>query len=86
MAQNLAFHSTCGGYDFLGLRKTSRGTTEIVYDDGVKRRMIWKVSGYEVNEARLCDALRLAVNNVRVIPALYQELKKRSIAIEMIGH
>lgn len=85
MAQRIGFHSSSGAGDFLGLRHTPRGTTEIVYDDGVARRMVWRVQSNGANEQRLSDALRLAVDHVRVIPALYSELKKRSILIEMVA-
>lgn len=84
MAQQSVFHSACGGFDFLGFRTGRTGATEIVYDDGVRRRMVWRVAG-EVTEGQIGDALRYAVNQARVLPALYSELKKRAIAIEAIA-
>jgi hypothetical protein len=84
MAQSV-FHSTCGGFDFLGMRKTRGGGVEIVYDDGVARHMVWRVQG-AVSEGALGDALEAAVGAVRVIPTLYAELKRRSISIEVIAH
>ena len=83
MPKQSVFHSSCGGFDFLGLRTSRRGETEIVYDDGVKRRMVWRVAS-AASESQLGDALRYAADQVRVLPALYAELKKRSIAIEAI--
>ncbi len=78
-----AHHSRLGGFDFLGLRKGRSGAMEIVYDDGVARRKVWRVLG-EAN-ARIIDAaLARAVAQTRVLPALYEELKKRSIAIEAV--
>ncbi len=82
MAQSI-FHSPSGGFDLLGLRKGRQGGVEIIYDDGVARRMVWRVCG-AVNESQLGDALARAVRNTRVIPALYAELKKRSIAVEAV--
>ncbi|MCB1401224.1 MAG: hypothetical protein KDJ82_16010 [Rhodobacteraceae bacterium] len=82
MAQSV-FHSPSGGFDLLGLRKGRQGGVEIIYDDGVARRMVWRVCG-AVNEIQLGDALARAVRNTRVIPALYAELKKRSIAVEAV--
>lgn len=82
MAQSV-FHSASGGFDFLGLRKGRKGGVEIVYDDGVARRMVWRVRG-AANEHQLGDALSRAVNQTRVVPALYSELRKRSIAVEAI--
>lgn len=83
MGQQTTFHAPHGGADFLGYRKRA-GATEIVYDDGVARRMVWRVSSVP-NEARLSDALRAAVGSLRVVPSLYDELKKRAIAIERIA-
>jgi hypothetical protein len=85
MGHQTTFHAPHGGADFLGWRKARSGATEIVYDDGVTRRMIWRVAGATLNEARLADALRVAVGSVRVLPTLYDELKKRAIAIERVA-
>lgn len=79
--QQATFHAP-GGADFLGWRKRG-AATEIVYDDGVARRMVWRVSG-PASEARLSDALSQAVGALRVVPALYEEMKKRAIAIDRI--
>lgn len=85
MGIQASFHAPHGGADFLGMRKSRTGATEIVYDDGVARRMVWRVASSAVNEARLSDALRVAVRSVRVVPTLYDELKKRAIAIERVA-
>lgn len=85
MGLQSTFHAPHGGADFLGWRKTRKGATEIVYDDGVARRMIWRVAGDDPSEARLADALRTAVGSLRVVPTLYDELKKRAIAIERVA-
>jgi hypothetical protein len=79
------FHAPHGGADFLGIRRARNGATEIVYDDGVARRMVWRVAADTANEARISDALRVAVGSLRVVPALYDEMKKRAIAIERIA-
>ena len=84
MGQQMSFHAPHGGADFLGWRKTRAGATEIVYDDGVARRMVWRVAG-PGDEARIVEALRVSVASLRVVPTLYDELKKRAIAIERIG-
>lgn len=85
MGQQSSFHAPHGGADFLGWRKR-KGETEIVYDDGVARRMVWRVAqGGTVAEARLSEALQVAVGSHRILPALYDELKKRAIAIERIA-
>ena len=83
MGLQSSFHAPHGGADFLGWRKRA-GKTEIVYDDGVARRMVWRVSDNTGDEDRLSDALRAAVGSLRVVPSLYDELKKRAIAIERI--
>lgn len=84
MGLQTTFHAPNGGADFLGWRKTRAGATEIIYDDGVARRMVWRVASVAANEARIVDALRLAVGALRVVPTLYDELKKRAIAIERV--
>jgi hypothetical protein len=79
-----AYHSAPGGTNFLGLRRNRKGAIEIVYDDGVARRLVWRVASPDISETRLGDALRVAVNQPRVVPALYAELKRRSIMVESI--
>lgn len=83
MGQTAAFHAPQGGV-FLGLRQGRSGATEIVYDDGVARRLIWRVSSSGSRAEDIGEALRVAVTNLRVVPTLYSELKKRSIAIEAV--
>ncbi|SIS73167.1 hypothetical protein [Phaeovulum vinaykumarii] len=78
-----AFHSA-SGVDFLGLRAARSGDgLEIVYDDGVARRMVWRVRA-GASEGQLADALARAVNGPRVVPALYTELRRRAIAVEAV--
>lgn len=84
MAHIEAFHSSRGGCDFLGLRHGRQGGVEIVYDDGVARRMVWRVKSPGANVARIGEALRAAVDHLRVVPALQNELRKRSIAVEAL--
>lgn len=81
--QNM-FHAPHGGADFLGWRKTRAGGTEIIYDDGVTRRMVWRVASDHPAHDRISDALRQAVGSLRVVPSLYEELKKRAITIERV--
>ncbi len=83
MPSQRSFHSSSGGFDFLGLRHGRGGGVEIVYDDGVARRMVWRVRSV-VSEGVLGDALRHAVDQARVLPALHAELKRRAIAIEAV--
>ena len=78
------YHKPAGGGDFLGLRTSPLGRTEIVYDDGAARRLVWRVAE-GANARQIGDALESAVRQARVVPALYAELKKRSIAIEAIA-
>ncbi|MCX7645821.1 MAG: hypothetical protein N2Z62_11075 [Rhodobacteraceae bacterium] len=84
MAHIEAFHSSRGGGDFLGLRHGRSGGVEIVYDDGVTRRMVWRVKTPGVCVERVGEALGAAVDSLRVVPALMAELRKRSIAIEAL--
>ncbi|MDZ4136274.1 MAG: hypothetical protein U1D06_11895 [Paracoccaceae bacterium] len=84
MGHTTGFHAPNGGANFLGFRKSRTGGTEVVYDDGVSRRMVWRVAPEQVNEAQLSDALSLAVGALRVVPALMTELRKRAISVERI--
>ena len=47
--------------------------------------MIWRVAAAAGSEGRISDALRVAVGAHRILPTLYDELKKRAIAIERIA-
>lgn len=85
MKKDSGFHSSIGTNSFLGLRSRNAGVIEIVYDDGAAGRMVWRVNSPSATEARIGEALRLAVDQARVLPALYTELKKRSISIEMVN-
>lgn len=79
-----SFHSDRGGNEFLGLRRGRLGQPEIVYDNGPSQRQVWRVVGGAADSASLCEAMRLAVLEVRVLPALYEQLTTRSIAIEPV--
>jgi hypothetical protein len=81
MGYQTGFHAP-NGAQFLGYRKTRTGATEVVYDDGVSRRMVWQVGGDD--DARLSDALSEAVGALRIVPALMTELRKRAIQVERI--
>lgn len=84
MGYQTGFHAPNGGGDFLGYRKRA-GATEVVYDDGVSRRMVWRVSAGPVNEEHLSDALCLAVGALRVVPAMILEMRKREISLERVA-
>lgn len=77
-----AFHAP-NGAQFLGWRRARDGHAEVVYDDGVSRRLVWRLD-LVVDEAALSDALSEAVGAIRVVPALMTELKKRAIAVESV--
>lgn len=79
-----SYHSSHGGFDFLCLRRARAGGKEIVYDDGVARRMVWRVRTPAADHT-IGEILRYAVDQTRVLPALYSELKRRAIAIEAVA-
>ena len=81
MGVQTGFHAP-NGAQFLGFRKGRNGATEVVYDDGVSRRMVWQLG--KVDEARLSDALSEAVGTLRIVPALMTELRKRAIHVERV--
>lgn len=77
-----AFHAPIGAH-FLGWRRARNGQAEVVYDDGVSRRIVWRLDG-SVDGAALDDALSEAVGAARVVPALMSELKKRAISVDAV--
>lgn len=83
MGLQTTFHAPGSGADFLGMRKSRAGLTEIVYDDGATQRLIWRVSEGAGDEG-ISDALQAAVGAQKVLARLYLELKKRAIQIERI--
>jgi hypothetical protein len=85
MSLSAAFHGPAGRGDFLGLRQRPLGRVEIVYDDGVAKRMVWRVMQDNSDPAILRSVLSSAVRESRVVPALISELRKRAIQIEMIA-
>ena len=80
-----AFRAAHGGGDFIALRPGRAGGAEIVYDDGVTRRRIWRVTAQSVSEARIVEALRRAAAALNILPAIEAELKKRAIAVERVA-
>lgn len=84
MGYQTGFHAPNGGAQFLGFRKTRQGRTEVVYDDGVSRRMVWRVGEGALDEDGLADALSEAVGALRVVPALMTELRRRAIPVERV--
>lgn len=79
-----SFHSARGGTDFLGLRRGRRGESEIVYDNGRAQRLVWRVLDELSDDLPLREALQRAVEEVRVLPALFTELRNRAISIEAV--
>ena len=84
MGTQTTFHAPGKGADFLGWRINRAGSTEIVYEDGAAQRMVWRVSSGN-DEVALSEALGLAVQAARVVPALIDELQKRAIAVERLA-
>lgn len=83
MGTQTTFHAPGNGSDFLGWRVSRAGTTEIVYEDGAARRMIWRVCS-NADEVGMAEAMQLAVRANRVVPTLMDELKKRAINVERL--
>jgi hypothetical protein len=50
----------------------------------VAKRLVWRVTG--LADAKLAgEGLKAALKRDRVVPALYTEMKKRAIAIEVVA-
>jgi hypothetical protein len=86
MGQHHCFHAPGPQPDFLGWRLDRLGRTEIVYDDCGDTRMIWRAAFEGNADARLDEALSSAImaGHGKLIPTLFEELKKRAIAIALI--
>ena len=86
MGQQHCFHAPGTNPDFLGWRLDRMGRTEIIYDDCQKTRMIWRAAFEGNADTRLDEALSSAVvvGHEKLIPTLFEELKKRAIAIALI--
>ncbi len=86
MGQEHCFHAPGAGTDFLGWRVNRKGKTEVIYDDGLSRRLVWHAEFVGDAGSRLDDALASVVSSGhdRMIPTLFEELKKRSIALAPI--
>lgn len=83
MGQEHCFHAAGAQTDFLGWRVNRNGNTEIVYDDGRAKRLIWRAEFVGDARDRLDAALSSAVmaGHEKMIPTLFDELKKRAIAL-----
>jgi hypothetical protein len=84
MATSLTMHGAAGRPDFLGLRRGVRGQTEIVYDAGARARTVLRLTGEAADERAVQAAMRHAIDQPRVFPALLAELRARAIAVEVI--
>ena len=78
MGLQTTFHAPHGA-DFLGWRLDRLGHTEIVYENGQQRRILRL--DHQPDQA-MVDAMQVAVGARYVLPRLYDELKKRAIAVE----
>jgi hypothetical protein len=86
MGQQHCFHAAGKNADFLGWRLDRLGRTEIVYDDCRDTRIIWRAAFEGDAGTRLDEALASAVNvgHEKLLPTLFEELRKRSIDISKI--
>lgn len=83
MGLQSSFHAPVGD-GFLGWRISRSGKTQIVFESGAEGRIVWQVASAIESESGLVEALSLAVASSRIVPSLYDELKKRAIAIERL--
>lgn len=80
MGRALSFSTSHGGGDVLALRHDRSGQPQIIYDDGVGRRIVWQVLSPGA-ESRIIEALRIAATRLKIVPSLLEELKKRAITV-----
>ncbi|MBC7476551.1 MAG: hypothetical protein H7317_00470 [Pseudorhodobacter sp.] len=86
MGTQHTFHAPGKGADFLGWRISRAGTTEIVYENGLAQRMIFRICSGPCDETDMAEILQSAVRANRVVPALMGELKKRAIEVERLAY
>lgn len=79
MGLQSTFHASQGA-EFLGWRLDRAGHTEIVHENDRQRHVLRLTEAQP--DARLVEALQLAVEARHVLPRLFDELKKRAIAVE----
>ena len=85
MATPTTYHGAAGRPDFLGLRRSTRGQTEIVYDAGATRRMVLRLTDAQTDDRALSEAMRHAIAQPHVFPALLAALRARAIAVEVVA-
>ena len=85
MGTQNTFHAPGKGADFLGWRVGRSGSTEIVYEDGAARRMVFRVCSGICDEDGMAQLLQTAVQSNRVVATLMDELKKRAIEVERLA-
>jgi len=78
MGLQTTFHAANGGA-FLGWRLDRTGHTEIVYENDHQRRVLRLDHQPDQN---LVEAMQAAVGARHVLPRLFDEFKKRAIAVE----
>ena len=86
MGTQHTFHAPGKGADFLGWRISRAGLTEIVYEDGLAQRIVFRVRSGACGEDAMAEVLQTAVSANRVVPALMDELKKRAIEVERLTY
>ena len=84
MGTQHTFHAPGKGADFLGWRVGRTGVTEIVYEDGAARRIVFRVCSGTCDGDGMDQVLQAAVQSNRVVATLMDELKKRAIEVERL--
>jgi hypothetical protein len=79
MGLQTTFHAA-NGAAFLGWRLDRTGHTEIVYENDHQRRVM-RLTEAQPDQS-LVEAMQAAVQARHVLPRLFDELKKRAIAVE----
>jgi hypothetical protein len=83
MGLQTTFHAPRGG-DFLGWRKHRSGAVEIVYEDILAHRKVFRLAGGPGRDDAVVEALSVAVGRPQVLSSLFDELKKRAITFECV--
>lgn len=85
MANPTMYHGAAGRPDFLGLRRSLRGQTEIVYDAGARHRTVLRLTDTPADDGTLSEVLSHAIEQPRVLAALMAGLRARAISVEVVA-
>jgi len=77
----MTYHSK-NGQEFIGLRSTSNGSHQVVYDDLLGARVLVDIKDPSANLRAIDEALREGITSRNVLSGVLKALKIRNISFE----